>query len=142
MLRIDIKSKKFNCNICLVHKVSVFTGNSGEGKTQFVKALQDTSGAYHIQFSEKVHVVNLSHHDWEYQLATEYKDTPLFIADDCDFVLKKEFGNALNKLDKCYLIIIGRALSRIDSGGKTNNLFIDADAVYEFVGIGVDHMIK
>lgn len=136
MLSITVRNKRFNCDICLEHKVSIFTGNLGVSKTCFVKALLDESGAYKVECSTPIQVELLSARNWETRFSSSYNCIPLFVVDDKDFVFTKEFGEQFNKLDNCYLIII----SRVDYRRK-NVICATNNSVYEFVADGINHKI-
>ena len=148
MLDIKVRNKKFNCDITLKHKVSIFIGDSGEGKTYFVKALLDISGGYKVSLSESIHVELLKADNWKIRLNDKYDKTPLFIVDDDDFGFTKEFGEIFNKLGECYLIIISRAnfdsnknVDRRDKLNKMNTISVDGDSFYKFVAHGIEHTI-
>lgn len=142
MVRIEVQNKRYNCDLTLKHKVSVFIGDSGVGKSWFVKALMDESNGYKVNYSIPVHAVELNGRDWDVQLNGKYNTTPLFIADDCDFVFTKEFGKNFNRIEKCYLIIIARTERRLSKLNKMNNISIDADSIYNFVSYGKEHSIE
>ena len=113
MVRIEVQNKRYNCDLTLKHKVSVFIGDSGVGKSWFVKALMDESNGYKVNYSIPVHAVELNGRDWDVQLNGIYNTTPLFIADDCDFVFSIVFCNIFISIEMCYLIIIARTVSRL-----------------------------
>lgn len=83
MLSIEVRNKRYNCDLVLKHKVSVIKGDSGTGKTWLTKALVDISGGYKVTYSQRVTPVLLNEREWEHQLTGDYNDTPLFIVDDC-----------------------------------------------------------
>lgn len=141
MLSIEVRNKRYNCDLTLKHKVSVIKGDSGTGKTWLTKALADVSGGYKVTYSRQVTPVFLNAHEWEHQLTGEYEHTPLFIVDDCDFVFTKEFGNLFNATGVCYLILIIRASVRVDKLERMNTISISGDAIYDFVSDGIEHTI-
>lgn len=141
MLQIEIRNKRYNCDLTLRHKVSVFKGDSGVGKTWLVKALMDPAGGYNVKYSQPVIPVLLNVREWQYQLSNDYKGIPLFIADDCDFVFTKEFGELFNTVGICYLILMVRTSANLDKLSKMNTISVSGDAVYNFVSNGIEHSI-
>lgn len=142
MLSIEVRNKRYNCDLVLKHKISVIKGDSGTGKTWLTKALVDISGGYKVTYSQIVIPVLLNEREWEHQLIGDYKDTPLFIVDDCDFVFTKEFGNIFNTIGICYLILIIRTSVRIDKLERMNTISVSGDAIYNFVANGIEHTIN
>lgn len=134
MLEIEMDSKKFKCSLKLNHKVSVFIGDSGSGKTWFVRNIFDPYIGPRVKYSENVSPVLLNSREFHNQLSGEYNGTPLFIVDDDDFVYTKEFGELFNKTGKCYLIMVVRT--------EVNVLPICADAIYKFKADGIKHYIE
>ena len=141
MLQIEVRNKRYNCDLTLRHKVSVFKGDSGVGKTWLVKALMDPAGGYKVKYSQPVIPVLLNVREWQYQLSNDYKGIPLFIADDCDFVFTKEFGELFNKAGICYLMLMARTSANVDKLNKMNTISVSGDAVYNFVSNGIEHSI-
>lgn len=141
MLSIEVRNKRYNCDLVLKHKVSVIKGDSGTGKTWLTKALIDISGGYKVTYSQRVTPVLLNEHEWEHQLTGDYNDTPLFIVDDCDFVFTKEFGSMFNHTGICYLILIIRTSTRVGKLERMNTISVSGDAIYNFVANGVEHTI-
>lgn len=140
MLSISVKSKRFNCDITLDHKVSVFIGDSGVGKTWFVNAIFNDILGCKVDYSESIIPVYLNKRELRNQLLGTYEDSlPLFIVDDNDFVFTKEFGETFNQVGKCYLILIVRTEVNINRLCLMNTISIDADSVYKFISNGVEH---
>lgn len=132
MLSISVKSKRFNCDITLNHKVSVFIGDSGVGKTWFVNAIFNDILGCKVDYSESIIPVYLNKRELRNQLLGIYKDSlPLFIVDDNDFVFTKEFGEMFNRVGECYLILIVRTEVSINRLYSMNTISIDADSVYK-----------
>lgn len=141
MLSIEVRNKKYNCDLTLKHKVSVIKGDSGTGKTWLVKSLIDSSGGYKVKYNQKVTPVLLNVREWKQQLVSEYTYTPLFIVDDCDFIFTKEFGNTFNSIGECYLLLIVRSSVRVSKLERMNTISISGDSVYNFVSNGIEHTI-
>lgn len=136
MLQIEVRSKKYNCDLTLDRKVSVIIGNSGRGKTQLVKAIRDTSGGYKVKYNQNVEVIVLEDNNWKQLLTSSYDNIPLFIVDDCDFPFTKEFNEIFNSLGECYLVIIARTQY---CTYKSNTSIVSA--VYEMIAKGIEHRI-
>lgn len=141
MLSIEVRNKRYNCDLVLKHKVSVIKGDSGTGKTWLTKALIDISGGYKVAYNQRVTPVLLNEREWKHQLICNYESTPLFIVDDCDFVFTKEFGSVFNRIGICYLILIMRTSVRMDKLERMNTISVSGDAVYNFVANGIEHTI-
>ena len=140
MLQIKVRSKKYNCDLSLEHKVTVIIGDSGRGKTQLVKALRDRSGGYKVDYNQSIKVVVLEDDNWKH-LLTSYNEVPLFIVDDCDFVFTEEFGRMFNSLCDCYLIAITRTQNRVKKIDEASSIPVSNDAVYEMIADGIEHKI-
>lgn len=140
---IKIVSKRFNCDVSLNHKITIFIGDSGVGKTQFVKALTDKSGAYKVSMSEDYKVYKLTRDSWYFIMdgieATQEKS--ILIVDDEDFVFKNEFANKFKHNKSSYLIIVGRTNIIQDRIESWNNLPVATNALKEFIGEGKEHRI-
>lgn len=141
MLSIEVRNKRYNCDLVLKHKVSVIKGDSGTGKTWLTKALIDISGGYKVTYSQRVTPVLLNEREWEHQLTGDYNNAPLFIVDDCDFVFTKEFGSMFNHTGICYLILIIRTSTRVGKLERMNTISVSGDAIYNFVANGIEHTI-
>ena len=141
MLSIEVRNKRYNCDLVLKHKVSVIKGDSGTGKTWLTKALIDISGGYKITYSQRITPVLLNEREWEHQLTGSYESTPLFIVDDYDFVFTKEFGSMFNHIGICYLILVIRTSMQVDELERMNTVSVNGDAVYNFVANGIEHTI-
>lgn len=141
MLEIKISSKRFDCEISINHKITVFVGNSGVGKTQFVKALTDKSGAYKVAMSDNCKAFKITKDSWYYVLDGIEKsgEKSILVVDDEDFVFSVDFARKFSQNKSSYLLIIGRTDIIQEKLGNWNCLPIAADAVKEFVGEGKNH---
>ena len=141
-LCIDIESNRFKCHIELLHRISVIIGDSGVGKTAFVRALLDTSGGYKVKYNQRIRVVLLT--ESVLSLLSEVgslKERTLFIVDDDDFILSAEAGEIISTVTNAYFVFIVRT-TKFDRGIRTQNHFsISGDAVYCFVKDGKDHRL-
>lgn len=141
-LNIFITSKKYNCTLSLSHKVSVLIGDSGRGKSNIPIALKDTSGAYKVNINKDIDIRVLEPNNWKYLLSADIDKLTLFVIDDYDFMFVNEFGSTFNKLKNCYLLLICKAYSSVSLIKRLSCISVDSNAIYEFIGNGIEHYNK
>lgn len=143
MLDIAVRSKKYNCDLTLEHKVSVILGNSGVGKSLFVKAVTDVSGAYKVQVSQPFRFQLLTLQTWEDTLtvAMDKKESYIYLVDDEDFIFSKRFGELYSKITTSYFVLIVRTQILENDLVHWNGISISAKAIYQFEKDGRNHKI-
>lgn len=143
MLDIAVRSKKYNCDISIEHKVSIILGDSGVGKSLFVKAVTDVSGAYKVQVSEPFKFQLLTLKTWEDVLVSSLSknENYIFLVDDEDFVFSRRFGEVYAQTKSSYFIFIVRTQVSEYDLEHWNGIAISAKAIYQFEKDGKEHRI-
>ncbi len=143
MLDIVVRSKKYNCDLALEHKVSVILGDSGVGKSLFVKAVTDVSGAYKVQVSQSFRFQLLTSQTWEDILlvAADKKEPYIYLVDDEDFIFSKRFGELYSRITTSYFVLIVRTQILEDDLVHWNGISISAKAIYQFEKDGRNHKV-
>lgn len=115
MITIVIESKKYNCVVDLHQKVTVISGDSGTGKSMFAKSIADDSRAYKISLNNCDYELYVINANWKEIISygIEHKRKSIYIIDDCDFVITREFNELIRKDKYSYYIIITRFGSRL-----------------------------
>lgn len=143
MIKIDVTSSKYNCNMVINQKITVIRGNSGKGKSKFTEAVEDASGAYKISLSDtNYELVVPSNKDWYKTISRniEHKDRCIYIIDDADYVFNMEFYKLFNTDRYSFYIIINRFT---DFNTKSlGGLPFCIDEVYSFVANGKNHYLE
>lgn len=142
MLSISVRNKRYNCDIQLSHKISIFFGDSGVGKSLLAKALVDPSGSYVVNTSKPCKFIELVDNSWiEVLKGSIGNDDYVYIIDDKDFIFTDEFCKLYKKVANSYFIFIVRTEYIEDRSIVWNGISISFDAIYEFVADGINHFI-
>lgn len=142
MIKIDVKSRKYNLSLTIHQKMTIIRGDSGVGKSQFTFADADVSGAYKIQLSDnQYHLEVPSDKSWYNTISRniEHKDKCIYIIDDADYITSKEFAALFMSDHYSFYICINR-FSEISPRGLGRFPF-SVDEVYSFCSRGNYHYL-
>ena len=143
-LDIKVIGKRYECELTLRERVTVIVGDSGVGKTCFVKAVMDRSGAYRlITSNSQYEIINLVSSTWAdvVSMGISQSKSRVYIIDDEDFTYTEEFAKLFGKVKHCYFIIITRlVLSK--SLSRWSMLPFSGNEIYEFMCDGRYHFLR
>lgn len=145
MIKIDIRSERYNFSMTLNQKITVIRGDSGKGKSKLTKAIESASKAYKIKVSDERYtlVVPPSYRDeWFKSISRdiEHADKRIYVIDDADYVFDKRFYELFNKDKNSFYVIINR-FTRFETK-SLGGLSFCIDEVYSFVANGKNHYLK
>lgn len=127
---INVVSRKASYTLKLERKVSVIKGNSGTGKSSFIRLISEyleygKNSGIKIKVDSSVSLGVLTNSsEWE-RILDSVHDTILFIDEDVEYLYSEGFQKELWAAD-CYVVIVSR------SGGFTG-LPYSIFGIYEFV---------
>ena len=143
MIKINVASSKYNCNMVINQKITIIRGKSGKGKSKFTEAAGDVSGVYKISLSDtNYELVVPPNKDWYKTISRniEHKDRCIYVIDDADYVFSAEFYRLFNTDRYSFYIIINRFTNfNIKSLG---GLPFCIDEVYTFIADGKNHYLE
>lgn len=157
MVRITVESKKYNCILDIKEKATFIKGDSGVGKTEFIRRISSESNANKVSVSNGYDLVvlrpdtfrricnraskgetgknreSILERYWDAKDNFPYYNS-IIIIDDEDFVKSKDFSCFFNCDKYNYYIIINRS--------KVPGINYSVDEVYNFVKDGKNHYIQ
>lgn len=140
---IKVESKREYYEFDLKRKVTVIRGESGRGKSSFVSAATDTSGAYKKYYSAKGFVYQeLTGENWADVLSgfINLNKRYIFLIDDEDFVVTSTFSDLYMRDTHNYYIIINR--HAVKDFRSLSQIPFAVDSVYDFKTSGRKHWLE
>lgn len=141
-LNIVINSKRVKFNFTFEHRISYIVGDSGTGKTRFVKALMDTSGVYDKSFSIPVRCIELTETNWDILVSSNYNETVMFVVDDKDFVRSVNFSKCIKDIRNAFFVFIIRSGSLLSSIKDLSTLSVHGNAIYNITVENETHVLR
>ena len=132
---IEISNRTAKFKFDLYRNITIVRGNSGTGKTTLYTMVADytrlgaSSGVTISSIKKCVALVDI---DWKNQLRN-VSDSIVFIDEGSDYIVTKEFANAIKRSDNYYVIFNREAL---------HELPYSVDEIYEIKKSGKYHSLK